>query len=97
MDWMIATGSVSLGLLVGAMVGWFVSEAEKMDHKALWAAVSIVSGGGVLALFGAFSNTMPSEVWLYPAGALIGFIITTALELRYYDYYGTPRKSKNSN
>ena len=96
MDWLIATGAMSLGILVGALVGWFVSEAEKWDQKALSAAVTILGGSGVPLLLNAFANPMPREVWLYPSGALLGFVIATVVELVYYDYYGNKRSFKRS-
>jgi hypothetical protein len=100
MDWVIATGSICLGILLGALVGWFVSEAKAMDYRILSSSVGILTGGGVLALFGFLSKGSLREIWLYPVGLLLGFVAVTILELRYYDYYGKERprkKAKNSN
>jgi len=46
MDWMIASGTISPGVLVGILVGYFVNEAKKMDQAILKSAISILAGGG---------------------------------------------------
>jgi hypothetical protein len=46
-------GSLSLGGVVGMLVGFFAWEAREWDRKAIAAAVGVIGGGGVLALMGA--------------------------------------------
>ena len=94
MDWMIATGSICLGLLIGALVAWFVNEADQMSSKVLSSSVGIVSGGGVLALFGFLAGGMHREIWLYPAGLLFGFMIVTTIEICVYGYDGNKAQRK---
>ena len=48
---MIASGTISLGVLVGILVGYFVNEAKKMDQTILKSAISILAGGSVVAMF----------------------------------------------
>lgn len=94
MDWMVAIGSVSLGLLIGALVGWFVNEAMVMDRPVLSSSVYIMTGGGVLALFAFLAGHVPREIWLYPLGLLIGFFAVTAIEVWYWGYDGKKREHK---
>ena len=98
MDWIIALGSFCLGALIGALVAWFVSEAEKMDHKVLAGAISALVGSSVLAMFSFLAGLRgpTHEYWFYPVGLLIGFVAVMLLELRYYDYYGKKRPPKKS-
>jgi len=96
MDWIIACGALSLGLLIGALVGWYVNEAKQINHKVLSLAVWVLAGGIVLGLFRFLSagDVAAREIWLYPVGLLIGFVAVTILELQYYDYYGKKRPQK---
>jgi uncharacterized membrane-anchored protein YhcB (DUF1043 family) len=78
MDWLIAGGTFSLGLLIGMFIGYFVFEAEKMDHKVLYSAVGVMGGAAVIALFhllGGFHAESRREYWLYPIGLLMGYVI----------------------
>ena len=91
MDALAAAGCVSLGLLIGALVGWYISEAKRMSKKELSSSISVLTGGGISALF-AYLTAGPRVTWLYPVGLLAGFLLVTGVELYYYDYYGEPRK-----
>jgi hypothetical protein len=81
MDWMVATGAVCLGILIGILVGFYVQEEIKWDRRALVGAISAFAGGGVMALIHSLvSNGAPREFWLYPVGLLGGFIVGTIWE-----------------
>ena len=43
MDWIIAAGTISLGVLIGILVGYFVNEAKKMDKALLTSAIGILA------------------------------------------------------
>ena len=88
MDWMIITGTVCLGILIGALVGWFVNEAKEMDFKVLSSSVWVLTGGGVLALFSFLAGGSVREIWLYPVGLLFGFLAVTVIEIWFYGYDG---------
>jgi hypothetical protein len=74
-DAFIATGALSLGLLIGGLVGLYVAGSARFDLKALTGAVSILGGAGVLAIFHILGNradAAPREYWAYPIGLLAG-------------------------
>jgi uncharacterized protein HemY len=75
-DWAIVAGSLYLG--IGALVGWYFSEAEQIIPRVLGVSISASVGSLVLAMFIFF---------------LIGFVIANALEVTFYNYYGE-RRSK---
>jgi uncharacterized membrane-anchored protein YhcB (DUF1043 family) len=77
MDWLVATGALCLGILIGTFIGYFLFEAEKMDHKALYSAVGVTGGAAVIALFHLLGGGHESrrEYWLYPIGLLAGYVI----------------------
>lgn len=83
MDWFVAAGSTSLGILIGALVGWFFNEAKAVTPKVLAASVSSLVGSSVLTMFSflAGRGTPTHEYWLYPVGLLIGFAIVTTFEI----------------
>jgi hypothetical protein len=83
MDWIIAAGSGCLGFLVGVFLAYFVFELDKMDHKALYAAVGVIGGASVIAIFhllGGLHVDSRREYWFYPMGLLVGFIAGTIHE-----------------
>jgi hypothetical protein len=98
MDWLIATGATCLGVLIGALVGWFVNEATVMNQKVIGVAISILSGAGVLGVFGMISggNFSVREYWFYPVGLLAGFTTITVVEICYYGYDGDKRRHKKT-
>lgn len=99
MDWVIVVGALSLGLLIGALVGWYFSEAQKTTPVVLGVSISALVGSSVLAMFSFLSGSHgPShEYWFYPVGLLIGFVIVIALEMTFYTYYGERRPRKKPN
>ena len=96
MDWIIAAGALSLGILIGAIVGWYFSESKIITLTVLAGCISALVGSSVLAMFSflAGKSAPPHEYWFYPVGLLIGFVIVIGLEMTYYDYYGGRRFPK---
>jgi hypothetical protein len=75
MDWLIATGSGCLGLLIGGLAALYVVRSEKLSLGVLTGAVSILSGAAVLTIFHTFGNQLappPREYWVYPIGLFVG-------------------------
>jgi hypothetical protein len=96
MDLIIVTGALSLGILIGAIVGWYFSESKIITLTVLAGCISALVGSSVLAMFSflAGKGGPTHEYWFYPVGLLIGFAIVIALEMTYYDYYGDRRDAK---
>jgi len=94
MDWMVAIGAISLGLLMGILVGFYVYEEPKWDRRALIGAISTFAGGGAMALIHSLvSSGGPREYWLYPVGLLGGFLIGMIWDSIYEHFH----PDKNSN
>lgn len=84
-----ALGSLSLGIVVGWLIRFFIRRFKSFTPKALTSIVSIIAGGATVKLLEA-DNTV---LWFYPIGLLGGFLIYTMLALW---ALGIPR-SFNSN
>jgi hypothetical protein len=104
MDWVIVAGSLCLGALIGALVGWYWSTNldKAVTPSILLGAVSALVGSSVLAMFSFLAGLRgPShEYWFYPIGLLAGFAFVMILDnVVVFDYAtGKPRKKrKNSN
>jgi hypothetical protein len=79
MDWVVVTGALSLGALLGWM-GYAVFAGQR-DIKTLSAVVGVIVGTVVLGFLRAFSgpeSTLPREVWFYPVGILAGTLLSAA-------------------
>jgi len=85
MDWLVATGSLCLGIIAGCLVAYFVEEAPEMNKRVLYGASGIFSGGAVIALFHLLGGSSGAlrEYWMYPIGLLIGFIAGSIYEFFY--------------
>jgi hypothetical protein len=97
MDWLIVGGVVSLGLLVGLLVGWFVNEDQPFTVNGLVACVTVLSGAGVAGIFHLVSpNASTREYWLYPVTLLLGMLAAPRLDIFYNDLYKkhTTKKAK---
>lgn len=70
-------GSLSLGMVVGWLVWYFLTRLKRFTVRTLTALLSIVVGGTIIKLFG----NNPTVIWCYPIGLLIGFIIYTVAAL----------------
>jgi uncharacterized membrane protein len=83
-NWIIATGALCLGILIGILVAYFVEEAKAMTFRVLSSAIWVVAGGGVIAIFQLVGAAKPTdEYWFYPIGLLVGFGIGTYLNWLY--------------
>jgi hypothetical protein len=83
MEWIPSLGCFCLGALIGVLVRYYVSEAEKMTLKVLASSISVLAGSGVIGIFhlmdpnGAASNAY----WFYPVGLLVGFAVVAIIEM----------------
>jgi hypothetical protein len=97
MDWLIVIGTLCIGLLIGSFVGYFLNEADEMSDAVLRTSVSILAGGGVVALFGLLApGGVSREVWFYPIGLLVGFVTAPFSDRafdRLYDRWGPPERA----
>ncbi len=66
-------GSLSVGIVVGWLVRFFIRRFKKFGPAALSAVVSVLLGGTVVK----FLEADRSVIWYYPIGLLAGFIIYT--------------------
>ncbi len=84
MDWLVAIGCASLGVLIGVMVRIYVARALTFGFAVLTGAISVLGGGGVAAIFTmlsrGFGSPAPREYWAYPIGLLVGFVWQALLE-----------------
>ncbi len=96
MDPIICAGVVSLGLVIGMLVGWFVNEDREFSVGGLVASVTVLSGSGVVGVFQLVApQGSTREFWLYPVAILIGILIAPFLD-RFYNglYERKPKRSK---
>ena len=101
MDWIIISGSLCLGVLIGALVAWYWSTNldNPITPRILFSAISALVGSSVLAMFSFLAGFRgpTHEYWFYPVGLLFGFVIVMILELTYFDYAtGKPRKKRKT-
>src|SRR6266850_2305480 len=82
MDYVIACGAVSLGIVVGWMVYHTFVRQEKLDAKFLGSIISVMVGASVIGIFQRITGKsgLPREVYLYPVGLLIGVAVTATLK-----------------
>jgi len=84
MDYIVALGAVSLGVIVGWMVYHTVRQ-ETLNAKVFGSIVSVRVGAGVIGIFQKVagdksSSGLPHEVYLYPVGLLIGIAATATIK-----------------
>lgn len=82
MNYVIAGGAISLGIVVGWMVYHTFIRQEKLDAKFLGSIVSVMVGASVIGIFQKIAGTnsgLPQEVYLYPVGLLIGVVVTATV------------------
>lgn len=66
-------GSLSLGIIIGWLIRYFIRRFKKFTPKILGALISVIFGGAIIK----FLSFDKSVWWFYPIGLLIGFIIYT--------------------
>jgi len=95
MDWVVAAGALCLGILIGALVGWYFSEAQRTTPVVLGVSISCLVGSSVLAMFSFLAGPKgpTHEYWFYPIGLLVGFAVVIVIEMTFYNYYGERRSS----
>ncbi len=98
-DWTIAGGAFSLGVLIGALVAWYISDADMGDRRVLFSAISALVGSSVLAMFSFLAGLHgpTSEYWFYPIGLLAGFSAIMGFEIWYWGYDGEGRNHRPIN
>ena len=84
MDWLVAVGALSLGIIIGCLVAYFVEEAPRLNAKVLYTAISIFGGSAVAAIFHLLGGAPTTrELWTYPIGLLFGFVGGSIYEYLY--------------
>jgi NhaP-type Na+/H+ or K+/H+ antiporter len=72
-----AIGTLSLGIVIGWLVRYFIRRFKNFTPQAFGLVVSIMLGGAVVK----FLDADPSVTFYYPIGLLIGFVVYTVLAL----------------
>lgn len=72
-----AIGSLSLGIVVGWLVRYFIRRFKSFTPKALGSVVSLIVGGAITS----FLEADKSVWWFYPIGLLVGFAAYTVIAL----------------
>jgi hypothetical protein len=77
MNWIVASGAVGLGFVVGALTGFYVNEAqEDMSHRVRHSADGAITGavvvGMISVLRGHELTEITEEYWGYGIGLAIG-------------------------
>jgi len=95
MDILVSSGVISLGLVIGMLVGWFINEDQEFTIGGLVASVTVLSGSGVVGVFQLVApQGSTREFWFYPIAILVGLLIAPFLDRLYNDLYEP--KSKRS-
>ena|ERR1700733_3611169 len=77
MAYVPAIGTLSLGIVMGWLVRYFIRRFKDFTPQALGTVVSIMLGGAVLKLI----STDATILFFYPIGLLIGFVVYTLLAM----------------
>jgi urea transporter len=64
-------GAVSLGIVIGWLVRFYIRRSQDFNTQTLKTLVSILVGGAVIR----FLDADKTVWWFYPIGLLIGFIV----------------------
>jgi hypothetical protein len=70
-------GALSLGIVVGWLVRYFLRRFEKFTPQALGSVITIIVGGAVVK----FLEVEKTVWWFYPIGLLVGFILYSIIAL----------------
>lgn len=68
-------GAISLGIVIGWLVSYFVRRYEDFTPQTLGATVPLIVGGIIVK----FLERSSSAIWFYPIGVLIGFALNIFL------------------
>jgi hypothetical protein len=76
-NWIVASGAVGLGFVIGALTGFYVAEAqEDMSHRVRHSADGAITGAVVVALISVLRGhgltEITEEYWGYGAGLALG-------------------------
>ena len=88
MDVVPALGALSLGIVIGWLVRYFIRRFKEFGPQALGLVVSIMLGGAVVK----FLEADRTVWWFYPIGLLLGFVLYTVVAL-WVDRGGSGRAS----
>ena len=72
-----ALGSLSLGIVIGWLVRYFIRRFKRFTPATLTTVISIMAGGAAVK----FLQADKTVLWFYPVGLLLGFCIYTVLAL----------------
>jgi len=56
LNWVMFSGAAGLVLVVGALVAFFVDEAEEMSYRVLHSVDGVISGGVIVGLIHALNG-----------------------------------------
>jgi len=70
-------GSLSLGIVIGWLVRYFIRRFKTFTPQALGSVVSIMVGGGLVKFLGANQTVL----FCYPIGLLLGFVGYTLIAI----------------
>ncbi|HWZ98000.1 MAG TPA: hypothetical protein VN025_09580 [Candidatus Dormibacteraeota bacterium] len=82
-NYIIAAGAVSLGIVVGWMAYHTFKRQERLDAKVMGSIISVIAGASVIGIFQKIagkSSDLPQELYLYPVGLLIGVVVTAIVK-----------------
>ena len=78
MEWIVASGSLCLGLLIGILIAWYMLDVKEVNLTALYSSVAIAVGGSVLV----FSDFFLLEGLLMRSGSIQSASFSALSELR---------------
>lgn len=77
MNIVAAIGSLSLGVVVGWLVRYFIRRFKNFTPQALSFVISIAAGGAAIK----FLEADKTVWWFYPIGLLLGFVVYTIVAI----------------
>jgi hypothetical protein len=87
MEWIVASGSLCLGLLIGILIAWYMLDVKEVNLTALYSSVAIAVGGSVLGFFKFLSPGGTADaLWFYPIGLFLGFVGASVYDTIMYGY-----------
>jgi predicted membrane-bound spermidine synthase len=88
MDWVVASGVIAFGGLIGILVGWYVNEVKAYTESVVTTAMGLFVGSGAIAILQQVAPTGSTrEFWLYPVGLLIGVLIAPPIDVYFQNLY----------